>query len=733
MSAKECVILENDIFRLVLSSDCVAESLVLKANGEECIYTAEKLPFFSLTEERPYNNEIKLAYPNKRTTFQANRVRAEGERLIVGFELIDFEAVVTVKIAPRYIVFTLTDFILKPDSFGLGVMPMLPPVSEFRLVQLPVATRERFGEWLNVMWDDRAAVNVLSVCPYPRIASENRRGYRILFGETLRDMKMKNSGVALIVSAPDELMEAVKTVEEDFDLPRGVESRRSPLINRSYYWAFDVTPKTVDEHIKYALKGGFKLMSLYFPSILAGEGEFLNCGEYDVYREEFPNGKADLVDMLNKIKAAGIIPGVHILHSHIGLCSKYLTPVADHRVNLVSRFTLSQPVSADDTIIYVEESPEWAPVYEKSRILRFMGELIQYESYSTEQPYCFKGCKRGFNGTVPRALEIGTVGGVLDITEFGGTSAYIDQRTDLQDEVADTFAELYDAGFEFLYFDGSEGTHPPFDINVGLAQWRVYKKLKTKPIFCEGAAKSHFSWHMLSGGNAFDIFAPDCFKEMTVKHPFREAPHMANDFTRVNFGWWSYSDGQRPDIFEFGTALAAAFDCPGAFQADLTFARTHPRAADVFETFRRWEQARATGFITPEVKAELKKTDTEHTLLINESGELELCVWEEVKDAFGGSSDVTAFVLERKGKSYAVCWHNTDSARVKIPSNIGEVSYVDQPGGEELPLECDADYLMLPIDKKRYLITDLDISELKTALANSYLADMDSCDIGQQN
>lgn len=713
------VIFENDVFRLVLTSDCIAQSLTLKSNGEECICTSEKQPVFSLTEERPYNNEIKLAYPTKRTKFEANRVRQDGQKLIVGFELLDFEAIVDVKIASRYIVFTLTDFLVKPDSFGIGVMPMLPPISEFRLVQLPISPREHFGEWLNVMWDDKVAVNVISTCPYARIASEKRRDHRILFGETIRDIKLKNAGVALIVSSPDELLDAIKLLEEDFDLPRGVDSRRSDLINRSYYWSSNITPKTVDEHIKCALKGGFRLMSLYYNSILACESGFLSCGEYDVYREEYPNGKADLVEMLNKIKAAGIIPGVHILHSHIGLRSKYLTPIADHRINLASRFTLSRSASAEDTTLYVEENPECAPVYEKSRVLRFRGELIQYESYTTEPPYCFTGCKRGFNDTYPKNIEVGTVGGVLDISEFGGTSAYVDQRTDIQDEIADNFADLYDAGFEFIYFDGSEGTNPPFDINVGLAQWRIYKKLKNKPLFCEGAAKSHFSWHMLSGGNAFDVFAPHNFKEMIVKHPFKEALHIANDFTRVNFGWWKYQDGQRPDIFEYATALAASCDCPGAFIANSEFAVDNPRADDIFETFRRWELARATGFITPEIKEELKKTDIEHTLLINESGNLELTYWEEVRSELDADGAVSLFAFERAGKSYAVCWHNYGSGMLKIPNIDGSVSYVEALGGEEISVMFDGDCLILPVDGKRYLITELSIDKLKSALAKS--------------
>ena len=425
--------------------------------------------------------------------------------------------------------------------------------------------------------------------------------------------------------------------------------------------------------------------------------------------------------MLDKIKAAGITPGLHVLHSHIGLGTRYLTPVADHRVNLVSRFTLAKNLSENDTTIYVEENPESAPTFEKLRVLRFMGELITYETFTTEPPYCFTGCKRGFNGTFAREHEIGTIGGILDISEFCANSAYINQRTSLQDEIADKIANIYDAGFEFMYFDGSEGTDPPFDVNVGLAQWRVYKKLGKTPIFCEGAAKSHFSWHMLSGGNAFDVWPSDVFKEMIVKHPFAEAPHMANDFTRINFGWWVLSAGQRPDIMEYGTAIAASCDCPGSFSASLEILKNHPRTDDILEVLRRWEIARAAGFVTEEIKAELKKTEIEHTLLVNESGELELVHYEQVKNGLDDDKTVTVFVFEHGGKSCAVCWHNKGQGMLKIPNITEKVSYVDRLGGTEIPLELDGDHLILPVGGKRYLITDLSIDELKTTFENSYL------------
>ncbi len=709
------IILENEKFSLAISSDGKAESLILKSNNTELLSKTEPLPFFTLTEERPYNNEIKLAHPNKRTTFKANRVRYEDGKLIVGFELIEFEAVVDVKIAPRYITFTLVDFITPDDVYGIGVLPIELPVYEFRLVQLPLIHRERFGEWLNVMWDDTAAVNVLAACPYPRIESEEHKDYRILYGETLRDVKLKDAGVALIVSAPDELLDGIDALERDYGLPLGVESRRSGLLNSSKMCAVNLRPDNVDKFIENAKRCGLKFMKIYYPDVLALTYSYRTTGEYDTFREEYVNGYDSLVEMLDKIRAAGIIPGLHILQTHIGLDSHYLTPVADHRLNKTKLFTMSKPIGTDDTEIYVEENPEGSPKYEKLRVLTFMGELISYESFTTERPYKFTGCKRGFNSTTVKAHDIGTIGGILDLSEFGANSAYIDQRTSLQDEVAANIAHLYDAGFGFFYFDGSEGAIPPYEIYVALSQLKVYEKTKNKPIFCEGAAKSHFSWHMLSGGNAFDVWPTKIFKQMIVKHPFAEAQRMANDFTRVDFGWWSSRPDLRPDMYEYATALAASWDCPGSLAADTEAFDKYPRFDDILEVLRRWELARETGFITDEIKKELHKTDIEHTLLINEQGDLELVACEEIKNAANGDERVTAFVFERAGKTYVSCWNNYGSVKISLPIS-GNVSYVRDLGGEETPTERDGDKLILPLDSKKYLITELAKDELIKAL-----------------
>ncbi len=464
------IVLKNKHYTLTIGEDCIAKSLLYTKDGKggiECLKLDEPTPMFSITEDRPYNNEIKLAYPNRETTFQANRVRMEGSCLIVGFELVGFEAIVETKITDNYISFKFIDFIVKPEHFGnLCMTP--PPVSKFRMIQLPVKNRERFGEWLNVMWDDDVAVNVLETCSEACVKAEERRGYRIMSAEAVRGIKLRGCEAALIVASPDKLLDCVEAVEEDYDLPRGVASRRHEYINCSSFCVFDLNPKTVDDYVKYAKAAGISLYHVFYISML---------NTYDLeYNKDYPKGDEDMRLVLDKLHAAGIKAGLHVLQTYTELNSGFVCPTVDRRLNLSRYFTLAKPIDADDDVIYVEEKPVDAEMHEKRRVLRFGGELIHYESYTTEYPYCFKGCERGFRKSTVTPHKKGLIGGILDISEYGATSVYINQNSNLQEENGKKLARCYNLGFDYIYFDGSEGVSPP-NSHISLAKLIFINKL----------------------------------------------------------------------------------------------------------------------------------------------------------------------------------------------------------------------------------------------------------------
>lgn len=705
------IVLENSEFRLSLNKNGYAESLVNLHSGEECL-SSLRVPFFTVTQERPYNNEIKLTYMNKKTEFGANSLEWDGDSLTVGFEIVSFKAVVKVDIKDRYIRFELTDFIADQKEYP---QPMsYPPVSEFRIMQLPLPACNSFGQWLNVSHTACTSTAVMADSQYGFADSAVYGDSRILTLDARRGFKLRGCGAALICSESGKLLDAIDALEEDRGLPRGVQSRRSKDINASMYWCENLTPENVDLHIEYAKKGGFRMMLLYFTCIFKSVSYKL-CGDYD-YNDAYPNGADDLRAVLDKIKAAGITPGFHFLHTHIGICSRYVTPVADHRLNLTRCFTLSKAIGEDDTELYVEEPTADTTLCDGCRVLRFDGELISYEGYTEEPPYRFYGCKRGHFGTDITAHARGIRGGILDISEYGAASVYLDQNTDLQEEVGDKLAEAYNCGFEFVYFDGSEGTNPPFEFHISNAQYRVYRKMKKAPLFCEGAAKTHFGWHMLSGANAFDVFPTDVFKEMIIKHPFTEAELMQRDRTRVNFGWWAYRNDTRADIYEFGTSKAAAWDCPVTMVSKLPVFKSNPRTDDILEVMRRWEELRARGLITDSMKAILRNASEEHTLLINGEGEFELVRYEQVTVS-EGYSGVRAFVFNRNGTSRAVIWDDLGSSSLEIKLAVS--SYTREIDTLPIDYQADGERTVLPVSCKGYIKTDADMEALVSALKNA--------------
>ncbi len=723
------LILENDLCRLILGDDALPRSLKLKSGGEELLSGAELRPFFSVTQDRPFNNEVKLAHPNKRTVFPACRIRAEetgrGWMLTVGFDLAPYEARIEVIRAPRYLAFVLRDFLVPPEAYP-GLRMDTPPAVSLRLAELVLPQKRYFGEWLNVSHDETSAAALIAGDPRLLADSEKRRSasgdYRVLTAEVRRELGMKNVPAVLIASPADAFLDAVADMERDFGLPRGVESRRSDAVNASAYWTADCTPRNVDEHIRYANQGGFRMMLLYYTCLFRERGGYALNGNYD-WRDEYPNGKADLTAMLDKIRAAGITPGLHFLQTHIGLDSRYCTPTADARLNLTRRFSLSADVGEDADELPVDQNPAGCVLAEGCRILSFGGELITYEGYTTEPPYRFTGCVRGHRNTTVRFHPRGERGGVLDVSEYGASSCYLDQETTLGDEIADKIADAYGAGFRFCYFDGSEGTAAPYEYQVPLGQYRVWKKLSPAPLYTEGAAKAHFSWHHLSGGNAFDIFPPSVFKEMIRRYPAEEAPRMRQDFTRLNFGWWGFwapegreDGGTQADLVEYGTSRAAAWDCPVTIQTNLSAFRAHPRIRDILEVFRRWEDVRARRWLTEEQKKELKDLGQEHVLLINGAGEYELLPYRQAET---GDSRLRAFTFTRNGAS-AVFWNLYGEGVLRLPLTV-PFTVSEDPDGEPIPVRTEDGCALIPAGDRLWLRAECSEEDLREAFRHAVL------------
>lgn len=701
------IIIENAEMRLVINSDGTAHSLIHKATGQECLMEGVRMPVFSITQQRPYDNEIMLAHPAKSKTFNSDSIYRVDNDLIVSFELIDYQATVGLNITDDYIGFTLKKLDYHMADFGVKRKTR---IDEFTLLQLPVRDRSNFGEWLNVSWDEELAVNLLATDPYGKVDAEQRKAYHIFQITAVKEVKLLGVGAALITTDKEKLLDRIDRVERDFDLPLGVESRRCEAYKNSYYELRDVTPDNIDDHIVFAKQGGFRQMVIYYPDFAVSMGHF-------PWRSEYPNGMEDLKEITGKIEEAGMITGFHIHYCKAQKNDAYVTPVPDPRLNLRQVFTLREDLDKAHTSIIIEENPEGITLEEGRRLLKVGTELISYESYTTNPPYQFLNCERGALNTTPVGREAGDLIGLLDVDTWP-IFVRFNQNTDIQEEVAERLAGIIEeAGFRFIYYDGAEDVAPPYWYNVSKAQLVVHEALKSKPLFSEGALKSHFSWHLITRGNAYDTFEPEFIKEATRKHPLAEMELISNDFTSIDFGWIKFTPpgektiGIQPDMLEYATSKAAGWNSIISLLGNLDYFNNHPRTADNLEVIRRWEEVRAIGFLTQEQKENLRDPDQEHTLLIDEEGNYELVSCRQIPDVANGNPDVRAFTFLRNGKTWVVYWHVRGEGKFELPLNDNKVQLFKELGNE-LTLRHDKHNVVIPAGNKRYLVFDLSPEEV---------------------
>ncbi len=705
----ESYVIRNENAVFTVGKNGSALSLKLTAFDEELLCDSNT-PLFTVTQDRFFDNELKLMHTAREVTAVSTGLRYKNGKFTVSFDTVPYEAVIDIEDKGSYFVFTLNDFLFPEDVYKWLYIEK-PPATKFRFLQLHLKERKYFGEWMNVCHDDKACVAVMGTTPKAIIGSKKTEKGYLLFSEACKGILFKGCSCILSACKKDDFLDITEKFENDFNLPQGVKSRRCDKINASAYWVWDATPFNIDEHIENALKGGFSQMLMYYTCFVKEQGSYRLCGNYEL-REEYKNGLSDIKDMIKKIEARGISAGLHFLHSHIGLDSCYFTPEADRRVMHRQLFTLSQGIDEYETEIFVDQYPYEAELPEKCRILRIGTELIHYDSCSDTYPYCYSGCKRGYNGTSPQKHPVGTGGGVVFISEFGASSGYCDQNSSLQDEIAEKIARIYNQGFRFIYMDGSEGVNAPYEYQLPFAQQRVYDKLIPPPIYCEASAKGHFSWHILSGGNAFDIFPTDIFKAMINKYPLFEAPNMKMDFTRLNFGWWGYFKDSRPDVFEYGASHAAGFDCPVTIQSNLVTIRENKRSRDNLEVLKRWEDARKYKLLTEEQKKMIRTPGREFTLIKDFKGEYELTEYFEIKTPV---KDITVFRFTRKGKNILMLCHNTDECKIFIPTQLLRIS--DEIEGKSINIEFTENGTLIPVSDRCYLETELSVKKLEEVLS----------------
>jgi len=686
---KDAIVIENAKMKLIISRDGRAESLIYKATGEECLNTTALTPLCSITQYRPYDNENFLMLPAKSRVFPSNKIERHGNELQVEFQDTYDIAIIELNITDSYIGFQLKRIDYRIESFGVK---RKTEIDEFALLQLSVRRRTNFGEWLNVAWDNNVAVCLMGTQPTTRIDAFQSTNSIMLYAGLDSQVKPLDSGAALITSSKDSLLTCIDRLEHDYNMPLGVESRKREEYKYSYYELRNVTTANIDQHIAYAKKGGFKEMVVYYTDFSKA------CGHFE-WRDNYPNGMKDLQYITNKIKSAGMIAGIHIHYSKVAVTDPYINNgIPDSRMNCVREFVLSKPLSETDSTIAIEGNLQGIRMEEGRRLLQIGDELVSYQSYSIEPSNQLAGCRRGLFNSKPAIHLKGEHIRLLDVDDWP-LFIRIDQNTAIQKEIAERIGRIYrEAGFSFVYFDGAEDVPMPYWYNVSRSQLVVYNEMKPAPLFAEGALKSHYGWHILSRGNAFDLFPPEKIRPSMKKYTLRCARQIAQDFSSINFGWLNYlapnekTIGMQPDMYEYICSKAVAWNCPISLVGNLKELQNHPRTADNLNVIKAWEELKLQNKLSKEEKEVLKDPEKEYFLMKDKSGHYQIYPYVQItKDV---ERPIRAFSFLRNGKPCFIYWNIEGTNKLTLDIDKSKLKLTD----------CDSKKISIQsLDKKSIL------------------------------
>jgi len=540
--------------------------------------------------------------------FPASSVHWADGKLLVQFGDSGIRAQLRATVRPRYLV-------LEVASVEGG------PVDELVFVDVPLSLRGTPEEPFAAC---ALALNLrTNVAELPRPASRLR-------AVCYRQLGLVGAKVALVGCAPAQFREVLQEVVADApELPHsplgGPWAMGQPINQGSYLFNLDgVSQANVEAWIKLAKSLGMNQIDFH-------GGHSFRFGDFRPHPAIYPDGRAGLKKVIDRLHAAGIAAGLHTYAFFIAKDCPWVTPIPDPRLASRASFTLAEPISARADAIPVDETTRDVSTItgffvRNSVTLRIDEELVTFQGVRREPPFAFTGCQRGALGT--KAAAHGKGARAEHLKECFGLLVPNPDST-LFTEVAARTAETFnDCGFDMMYLDALDGSDVLDPFAGGAFAWHygarftyeIWKRLK-RPALMEMSTFHHHLWCVRSRLCAWDH--PNRGHKKFIDLHVADNENSRRMLLPGELGWWalkSWSGPQGeptfPDDVEYLMARCLATDTGFALMGidPVSVGRVPalPRLADVV---KRYEDLRHAKQVPESIKAKLRAPGAEFSLV----------------------------------------------------------------------------------------------------------------------
>lgn len=591
---------ETDFLRWVVDAAGHTTSFLQKADGKELFVPEQPVSFCSIRVGD--------------ATYPATGVVQEGAGMRVVFGETGATALLRIDKKPHYFVVTVES--VNDDK-----------ADEITLINIPLALMGTLEEPFAAC---ALALNLqTNVAAIPGPAKELKASAYKRFG-------IPGASVAVVASPMPQLREVMKEVvlaapglphHRDTTVPPigGPWALDTPGNRGSYLFDFGtLTENTVDSWIVLLGQLGFTQVDFH-------TGTSLRFGDCAPNPKLFPNGRASVKAVIDKLHEAGIAAGLHTYAFFIAKDTPYVTPVPDPRLGKDATFTLAAAIDEAATIVPVKESTAEVSLAtgffaRNSVTLQIDNELIIFSGVTKEPPYTFTECQRGAHGTAVTAHEAGAQ--VHKLKECFGLFTP-DANSTLLAEIAENTANTFnECGFDMIYLDALDGE----DILAGAENaWHYGSKFVfeianrlNRPALFEMSTFHHHLWYVRARMGAWDHPARSHKRFIDLHCDANRAG--AGMFLPMNLGWWAaktwqdgvasvWSEPTYPDDIEYLLCKALGNDmCLSLMGVNPDNIGNTPLYQRLLPMFSTYEELRHTGVVPESIKARLREPGSEFTL-----------------------------------------------------------------------------------------------------------------------
>ncbi|MBP9901071.1 MAG: hypothetical protein KBH45_06400 [Verrucomicrobia bacterium] len=419
----------------------------------------------------------------------------------------------------------------------------------------------------------------------------------------------------------------------------------------SYLFNFgDMSEDKADDWIKLARSLGLNQIDFH-------GGSSFRFGDCEPNPKTYPNGRASLKAVVDKLHAAGLKAGLHTYAFFIDKKCPWVTPVPDQRLAKDATFTLAEALDGSTNLasVFVTEtttnlSATTGFFVRNSATLHVDDELIVFSGASQTAPYAFTNCQRGAWGT--RVAPHAKGAKVHHLKECFGLFVP-DGDTDMLADVAAATARTFnECGFDMMYLDALDGE----DILGGWQNawhygskfvFEIWKRLD-RPALMEMSTFHHHLWYVRSRMGAWDHPTRDHKRFIDIHNEANaDGDRM---FLPMHLGWWAVKTWTGPqgeptfaDDMEYlcGKAIGnnVGFSLMGVDPAN--FAK-NPALQRLGGITRQYEELRHSKYFSEAVKARLRVPGDEFTLDQSSTGKWQLRPAQYAKHKVEGLADQTA-------------------------------------------------------------------------------------------